>query len=369
MLSHLLITSPQDVEVSGSGLHKMTRSICRFLQVASILCSKLLIAILLLLCIKGYAATNMPLRVQLHWSHQAQFAGYYIAESHIARQTGTNTIELLEGGPGVDPLAKLIRGEADVAIAWFTEAIEARRKGAHVLNVAQVFRRPGIALAFNKAAGVQKASDLVGRSVGVWNVGDEISVRLWLQRSSIAKSSVQLIQQAANAKDLISGKVPCATVMVYNEYWSLIEAGLNPNDIFMVKLGDEGLGMLEDGIYVNESSLDNAVFRRKLTRFVSAVASGWREARERPNEAIALTMTKSSGLDRVHQRRMLNSIFNLIPVDKSFGVLDPEEFERSVNIFAEHAPDPAGIRRAAKGAWTHRICYDAGLGGDKSLTR
>jgi NitT/TauT family transport system substrate-binding protein len=312
----------------------------------------------------AYAATNMPLRVQLHWFHQAQFAGYYIAESRIAQGQGVKTIELLEGGPGIDAIEQLVNGKADIAIGWFIEAIEARRKGHKVVNVAQIFRRPGIALAFNKAAGVQKASDLVGRSVGVWNVGDEISVRLWLQREGIAKSSVQFIQQAPNAKDLISGKVQAATVMVYNEYWNLIEAGLNPNDIFMVKFSDEGFGMLEDGIYVKESSLDNDVFRRKLTRFVSATARGWKQAREHPNEALSLTMAKSPGLDLLRQRRMLNSILNLIPADKTFGVLDPAEFQRSVNIFAEHAQDPISIRRAAKGAWTHQICNDAGLGGE-----
>jgi NitT/TauT family transport system substrate-binding protein len=324
--------------------------------------STLCVPLIVLFSMTAPAATNMAFRVQLHWSHQAQFAGYYIAESRIAQGQGAKTIELLEGGPGIDVIDQLLNGKADVAIGWFTELIEARRKGAKVVNVAQVFRRPGIALAFNKAAGVQKPSDLIGRSVGVWNVGDEVSVRLWLQRAGIAKSSVQFLQQAPNAEDLISGKVPCATVMVYNEYWHLIKAGLNPNDILMVKFGDEGLGMLEDGIYVKEASLDNAVFRRKLTRFVSATASGWKQAREHQNEAIALTMTKSPGLDRVHQRRMLNSILNLIPADKSFGVLDPAEFERSVDIFAEHASDPAAIRRAAKGAWTHKICHEAGLG-------
>src|SRR5262245_26698174 len=63
----------------------------------------------------AYAETNVPLRVQLHWSHQAQFAGYYVAESLIPHDKGVKAIELFEGGPGIDPLDKLVKGEADIS--------------------------------------------------------------------------------------------------------------------------------------------------------------------------------------------------------------------------------------------------------------
>ncbi len=351
MIGHLLNASPQDLKVSGKGSHKAS-------QRGAALCSKLLIVIFLMLVIKGYAATNMPLRIQLHWSHQAQFAGYYVAES---RQKGPTTIELLEGGPGIDPLDKLSKGEADVAIAWVAQALEARRKGIDIVNVAQVFTRPGIALAFNKKAGVKSARDLVGHSVGVWNVGDEISVRLWLQRKGVSESSVKLVQQAEGARDLITGKLQCGTVMLYNEYWTLLEGGFKSNDLLLVKLGDEGLGMLEDGIYAKGAQLEDPIFRHKITDFMKAAALGWDNARKHPSAAVALTTAKRPTLDPLHERRMLESILKLIPAEKPFGWLEPEEFERSVNIFADHAQDADGIRKAARNAWTHRICEEAGL--------
>jgi len=325
---------------------------------------KILLTILgLALSTNLYAETNAPLRVQLHWTHQAQFAGYYLAESRLSQSPEAIRVKLLEGGPGINPINKLLKNQADVGIAWVSELLDARKKGADVVNVAQIFRRPGMAVAFNKRAGLKSVSNLVGHSVGVWNVGDEISVRLWLRNAGIPESSVRLVQQAGGAKDLISGKVNCATVMVYNEYWNLVESGFKPDDLLVTKFGDVGLGMLEDGIYVKRANLDDPNFRRRLTEFLRAMAAGWQQAREHPDEAVAITMTKSRTLEVAHQRRMLDSILNLIPADKPFGFLEPADFERTVNIYAGKAHDAEEIRKLGRAAWTHRIWEEAGLSG------
>ena len=175
-----------------------------------------------------------------------------------------------------------------MAIGWLAHALAARSKGADIVNVAQVFRRAGMALACSKAAAVRTAADLAGCPIGVWNVGDEISVHLWMQRAGVPEASMKLVQQAANAGDLIAGRVPCATVMLYNEYWSLLRAGVKPTDLTLVRFGDEALGMLEDGLYVRRASLDDARFRTRLAAFLTAAASGWKQARDSPDEAVAL---------------------------------------------------------------------------------
>src|SRR5262245_61063315 len=150
------------------------------------LCIRLLsVAVPLLLIPNLRAQESRPLRVQLRWSHQAQFAGYYIAEARSVHGQGSKEFELVEGGPGIDPLVTLANGKADVAIGWLAQALEARTKGADLVNVAQIFRHAGMGLVLNKAAGVRSATDLAGRSVGVWNVGDEISVRLWLLSAGV----------------------------------------------------------------------------------------------------------------------------------------------------------------------------------------
>jgi NitT/TauT family transport system substrate-binding protein len=146
-----------------------------------------LLAAIVLMPLAAHAAAEArtPLRVQLIWTHQTQFAGFYLAEDRMFHQGDEAGFEIIEGGSGIDPLQRLIEGQADVAIGWLAHALKARVKGADIVNVAQIFKRPGMALACRRADGVRGAPDLAHRDIGVWYVGDEISVQLWLQRAGV----------------------------------------------------------------------------------------------------------------------------------------------------------------------------------------
>ena len=67
-------------------------------------------------------AELVPIRLQLTWSHQAQFAGVYVAQ--IRKHFAAAGIDLIvfPGGPALSPINELQNGNADVAIAWFNNA-------------------------------------------------------------------------------------------------------------------------------------------------------------------------------------------------------------------------------------------------------
>lgn len=62
------------------------------------------------------------LRVQLLWYHQAQFAGFYMAQLRQRFAEQGIAVELIEGGPGVEPLDALQSGRGDVAVARYYAA-------------------------------------------------------------------------------------------------------------------------------------------------------------------------------------------------------------------------------------------------------
>src|SRR5690606_5963752 len=142
---------------------------------------------------------------------------------------------------------------------------------------------------------------------------------LWLRRQGIAEEAVTLVPQAAHAADLIAGRVACATVMTYNEYWDLVRAGLQARDLIVVRFGEEELGLLEDGLYVRRAALEDADFRRRVAAFQRATAAGWREARLQPYEAIAAVLELAPDADREHQENMLETVLTLIPDARPFG--------------------------------------------------
>jgi NitT/TauT family transport system substrate-binding protein len=320
------------------------------------------------LCVVPRADAADALRVQLKWTHQTQFAGYYMAAAHGHFGAQNLAVTLLEGGPGIDTLGRLAAGEVDVAVGWIYEAVEARRRGADIVNIAQVFQRSALSLVCNRGAGINAPADIAGRQVGVWQVGDQFDVRLWLKRKGVAESAYTLVPQAERAADFIAGKLPCVTAMTYNEYWHILRSDVDPAQLFTVNFGEERLGLLEDGLYVRRAALEDPAFVARLARFLRATAIGWQSARENMDEAVAITMTQREGLGRTHQRRMLEAILQLMPRDGPTGLLQLDAFDRSVATLAEQADDPAALRAAAAGAWTHRVWQASGLGGQHVLT-
>ena len=306
---------------------------------------------------------QMPLRVQLRWLPQAQFAGFYVAKGLEFFQREGLSVSLEPGGPSVNGLQRLRDGEVDVTIAWTSDALDMRRQGAQLVNVAQLLQRPGTMLVCSAASGVKKAADLKGKRVGTWFLGDEFDVGYWLQRYGLGLDAVRLVEQKPAARDLLNGQVDCATAMSYNEFQTILQAGALQSDLFTVRFAEENSGVLEDGLYVRASDLQDPVKRDRLARFLRSLAAGWRYTARHPDEAVAITERFMDSSNTTHQKAMLREILQLMDLNKGYGLLDPATFRRSVEIVGRGSGDPEGIARAARGAWSLKVWRGSELDG------
>jgi NitT/TauT family transport system substrate-binding protein len=324
----------------------------------------MLIALLTLVALPVFAfpaAAQAPdrVRVQLRWLHQAQFVGFYVALHKGFYASERIDADLIEGGPAIDPLKVLTAGQADVAIGWLPSAIDARMRGETIINIAQILRQPGLAVVCRRDAGVQSLDDIAGKVIGVWNIGDELDVRHWLRSIKIPIGQVTVIQQRPDGQDLIEKRAACVTAMMYNEYWSILRAGLAPSDLFQVRLSDDGIGFLEDGLYTTEAAVEDPRRRDVLARFLRATIRGWRYAESNVDEAFAITMAEAPRSDPIHQRRMLGSILELLGDTAHVGLVDLPDYRRSIDVIAEQTGQEAAVRAAAINGWTHRLWYEA----------
>lgn len=309
------------------------------------------------------------IRVQLQWFHQAQFAGLYVADALGFYEREGIAVDFIQGGTMIDggetinPLTVLSLGGADVAVAWLSNALTHRRNGGDVVNIAQVFRRPATALVCWRDVGIRSPTDLRGRTIGVWNVGDQYQVAEWLRHHGVSASEVSIVPQRAEARDLIERQFDCGTVMTFNEYWTLLRSGISPAKLYIVRFADEGSGLLEDGVYATGASLADPVKRERLVRFLRASAAGWRYAQVHPEEALNITLIQAPLAVAAHQRRMLDTVLSLVEPRRQFGLLDLDAFARSVHIVGSGAGHPEGTAAAARKSWTHEIWLTAGLDG------
>ncbi len=302
--------------------------------------------------------------LQLKWVTQAQFAGYYVAKDKGFYEEEGLDVTILPGGPDIAPTQVIAGGGADVTVEWMPAALAAREKGLPLVNIAQPFKSSGMMLTCWKDAGIASPEDLKNRTLGVWFFGNEFPFMSWMSQLGIdtggkSENGVEVLKQGFNVDPLLQRQADCISTMTYNEYWQVIDAGVNPDELVTFKYEDQGVATLEDGLYVLEENLGDAAFVDKMERFVRASMKGWKYAEENPEEAadIVLENDATGAQTEEHQKRMMGEIAKLTA--GSNGSLDPADFERTVGTLLAGGSDPV-ITKQPEGAWTHQIT-DAAL--------
>ena len=312
----------------------------------------------------GSAEAADKVTLQLKWVTQAQFAGYYVAKAKGFYDEAGLDVTINPGGPDIAPPQVIAGGGADVIVDWMPSALASREKGVPLVNIAQPFKRSGMMLTCRKDTGITKPEDFRGKTLGVWFYGNEYPFLSWMAKLGIptdgSAKGVKVLKQGFNVDPLLQKQADCISTMTYNEYWQVIDAGIKPEDLIVFKYEDQGVATLEDGLYVSEANLKDQAFVDKMARFVAASMKGWAWARENPDAAaqIVLDNDATGAQTEKHQVRMMGEINKLTA--GSNGVLDPADYERTVQTLLSGGSDPV-ITKAPTGAWTHTITDAAKL--------
>jgi NitT/TauT family transport system substrate-binding protein len=324
---------------------------------------KLLLAATALSGLAAPAFAQDDVTLQLQWVTQAQFAGYYAAlDQGFYTEEGLN-VTILPGGPDIAPPQVLAGGGADVMLNWMPSALAAREGGLPVVNIAQPFARSGLMLTCWKDTGITGPPDFRGRTIGVWFFGNEYPFLSWMSQEGIptegGADGVTVLKQGFNVDPLIQRQADCISTMTYNEYWQVIDAGVNPDELITFKYEDMGVATLEDGMYVLEENLADPAFADRMVRFVRASMRGWEWAGANPDAAaqIIIDYDETGAQTLESQVRMMGEIAKL--TEGSDGTLDADAYARTVATLLAGGSDPV-ISAEPVGAFTTAIT-DAAL--------
>ena len=299
--------------------------------------------------------------LQLKWVTQGQFAGSYVAQDKGFSKDAGLDVTIKPGGPDSAPEQVIAAGGADVIVDWMPAALATREKGEPLVNIAQIFQKSAQMTTCRKDTGIIKPADFKGKTIGVWFGGNEYPFMTWMNKLGYsytgAKPDVILLKQGFNVDPLLQKQADCIATMVYNEYWQIIESGqLKADDLVTFKWQDQGVGMLEDGLYTLEKNLRDPKEVDKLARFVRASAKGWDYAAAHQDEAVDIVLKNDTtgAQTRQHQTTQVQEIAKLLGGAKGTGYLEPADYERTVKILTENKV----LTKEPKGAWTHKV-YDA----------
>jgi NitT/TauT family transport system substrate-binding protein len=296
--------------------------------------------------------------LQLKWVAQAQFAGYFVAQSQGFYKDAGLDVTIKAGGPDIAPEQVIAGGGADVIVDWMPGALAAREKGVGLVNIAQPFKKSGLMMACRKDTGIKTPADFKGKTLGVWFGGNEYPFLSWMSQLGLATTGgadgVTVLKQGFNVDPLLQKQADCISVMSYNEYYQIIEAGVKPDDLVVFNYSDLGVNNLEDGLYAMEDKLKDPAFVATMGKFVKASMKGWDWARANPEAAakIVLENDTTGAQTEGHQMTMMTEVNKL--TEGSDGTLDEAAYQTTVDNLLKGGSDPV-ITKAPVGAFTHAV--------------
>ena len=241
------------------------------------------------------------------WTAQAQFTGYYVAEAKgFYREAGVNV--RIEHPSSTQPaMSRLRKNLCQATTLQLCQAMEIVDGGIPLVNILQTSMNNAMVIvsARGKDPLTQK-----GAKVGIWSVGFG---QLAICMSIKDHLNYEWIRFAQNVNLFISGALDATLAMSYNEYYQLVQAGMEMTDKNVYRFCDHGYNVQEDGVYMNRDYYEK--HKDQARRFAEASKKGWEWAAAHPEEALDIVMQYVDrdhiATNRVMQRLMLKEVLRL----------------------------------------------------------
>ena len=270
----------------------------------------LLIAVVIAMCsnmVQKAAAQGDEMIFTPQWTAQAQFAGYYVAQAKgFYREAGLKV--KIEHPSATQPAMQRLRNnQCQATTLQVCQAMEIIDAGIPIVNILQTSMNNAMVIvsARGKDPLTQK-----GAKVGIWSVGFG---QLAICMSIKDHLDYEWIRFAQNVNLFISGALDATLAMSYNEYYQLVQAGMEITDKNVYRFCDHGYNVQEDGVYMTREYYEK--HREQARKFAEASRKGWEWAAQHPDETLDIVMEvvdkEHIPTNRVMQRLMLKEVLRL----------------------------------------------------------
>ena len=269
------------------------------------------------------------------WTAQAQFAGYYVAEAKgFYREAGVK-VKIEHPSTTQPAMARMRKNQCQATTLQLCQAMEIVDEGIPLVNILQTSMNNAMVIvsAKNQDPLTQK-----GARVGIWSVGFG---QLAICMSIKDHLNYEWVRFAQNINLFVAGALDATLAMSYNEYYQLVQAGIEMTDKNVYRFCDHGYNVQEDGVYMERSYY--LKHKDQARRFAQASKKGWEWAAQHPEETLDIVMqyVNKNGIatNRVIQRLMLKEVLRL-QVDRESKKrefrLRPDMVQRASTLMLEN---------------------------------
>ena len=282
--------------------------------------------------------------LQLKWVQQAQFMGYYAAkELGIFEEYGLD-VEIVPGG-SVDVAEEVDSGRAQFGTIWVSTAMSAISNGSNIISIAQFSQDSGMTLVSLDGTVADPTKVSEGEVTGNWGGGNEYEMQAYLSSLGL---STDYVTEDYDMQQLFDGDITWSSAMTYNEMGLVYEAGYEADKLNVLKMEDEGFGMLEDCLIVDTEWAEEN--EETVAAFLKASILGWAWAIENPAAAGSLVFNAEDTANTVseyHQQFEAAEMAKLTAGSiitigdrttySNIGYMDPAKYTQTYDIFAKYS--------------------------------
>lgn len=276
--------------------------------------------------------------IQLSWVHTIEFASFYLAleDGHYA-QANLNTT-LLDGGfdetgAYIDPVQRVMDGEATFGIASGDRLLTERSAGKPLVAIASIYQRSPVAFISLAEKNIISPQDLVGKKVSVDLASSTgIAYLALLASQGIDPADVNFIPRTDfSSEPLLSGAVDVIDVFINDQPVHLERQGYELNTIF---ISDYGLDSYANVIFTTEETI--ATKPDIVERFLRATIKGMETFVQNPERGAQLSVARNSGLELASETESAERSLPLLNLSGStLGMMKPELWEVTHQILVE----------------------------------
>ena len=282
----------------------------------------------------GPRATETPpdkVTVQLKWVHQAQFAGFYVAQENGYYAEENLSVTLVEGGPNIDLVEQVTSGAADFGVDAPEQLLRAAGQGQTVKAIAAIYRENPLVFIAMAGAGIRRPQDIPGHSIAIAGSDAEIQLQALLHKLDLDAGQVEILPYEYDNAAFYSGQ---AAMTIGYATGSLIRIRQAGYDVDVIWPDDYGIHMYADTLFTTERlSVENPDL---VLRFLRATLRGWEKAVEDTEVAVEMTMRYAREADRNMQMEMMTASVPLIHTGKDqIGWMQPEIWQEMHAILLE----------------------------------
>ncbi|GHA47150.1 ABC transporter substrate-binding protein [Photobacterium aphoticum] len=248
--------------------------------------------------------------LQLRWSHQAQFAGYYMAKAKGFYQAQGLDVTLRPNQAGTLPLQQVLEGQAEFAVGN-SEVLIGFSQGLPVRAMAAIFQQSPAVLLTPANSPVHSVQNMREKRIRLSPGTADAELIHLLAKHNIRLHELQHIPATGHDTDLHRQDVDVFNGYITNEPFYFAQQGV---DVRIFNPADHGIHYYSDVLFTHSEFADKHPVL--VERFLSASLQGWAYALAHPDETVEHILTHyDTGKSRAHLYHELQYAVALIKAD------------------------------------------------------